>query len=39
MTCLRCGEGKAADGDDWCARCEDEDAAQALAALRGDSDG
>jgi hypothetical protein len=35
MTCLRCGEGKAADGDDWCARCEDEDAAEALAALRG----
>jgi hypothetical protein len=32
--CLRCGEGKAADGDDWCARCEDEDAAEALAALR-----
>jgi hypothetical protein len=38
-TCLRCGLRKAADGDDWCARCEDEDAAQALAALRGDSDG
>jgi hypothetical protein len=35
MTCQRCGAGKAADGDDWCARCEDEDAAQALAALRG----
>jgi len=34
-TCLRCGEGKPADGDDWCARCEDEDAAEALAALRG----
>jgi hypothetical protein len=39
MTCQRCGEGKAADGDDWCARCEDEDAAEALAALRGASDG
>jgi hypothetical protein len=39
MTCKRCGEGKAADGDDWCARCEDEDAAEALAALRGASDG
>jgi hypothetical protein len=39
MTCGRCGEGKAADGDDWCARCEDEDAAEALAALRGASDG
>jgi hypothetical protein len=34
MTCQRCGEVKAADGDDWCGRCEDEDAAQALAALR-----
>jgi hypothetical protein len=38
-TCQRCGEGKAADGNDWCARCEDEDAAEALAALRGASDG
>jgi hypothetical protein len=39
MTCLRCGEGKAADGNDWCKRCEDEDAAEALAALRGANDG
>jgi hypothetical protein len=39
MTCQRCGEGKPADGNDWCARCEDEDAAEALAALRGASDG
>jgi hypothetical protein len=39
MTCLRCGAGKAADGNDWCGRCEDEDAAEALAALRGASDG
>ncbi len=32
--CQRCGQ-PAPDGSDWCGACENEDAAEALAALRG----
>lgn len=35
VPCLRCGRLKPADGDDWCKRCEAEDAVEVLAALRG----
>jgi len=34
-TCLRCGQPKPADGDDWCRRCEDENAAEVVAAMDG----
>jgi hypothetical protein len=32
-TCGRCGQSKAADGDDWCEQCENENAAEVVAAL------
>jgi hypothetical protein len=34
-TCQRCGQPKPDDGNDWCASCENENAADVLAALRG----
>ena len=33
--CGRCSRSKPADGNDWCTSCENENAALALAALRG----
>jgi hypothetical protein len=38
-TCGRCGERKAADGDDWCRQCENENAAEVVAAMRDDTAG
>ena len=35
--CQRCGK-PAPDGSDWCAACEEQDAAQALAVLRQAAD-
>jgi len=35
MTCLRCGQPKPGDGNDWCRPCENENAAEVAAALRG----
>jgi hypothetical protein len=33
--CGRCGQPKPDDGNDWCTSCENENAADVLAALRG----
>src|SRR5260221_11515242 len=35
VRCGRCGRAKPDDGSDWCAQCEEQDGAEALAALRG----
>jgi hypothetical protein len=32
--CDRCGDPKPDDGNDWCAECEEQGAAEVLAALR-----
>jgi hypothetical protein len=32
-TCGRCGQPKPDDGDDWCRRCENENAAEVVAAM------
>jgi ribosomal protein L40E len=37
--CLRCGQPKPGDGDEWCRRCEDENAAEVVAAMDGLFDG
>ena len=36
--CGRCGRPKPDDGNDWCKPCEDEHAAEVLAALREHED-
>ncbi len=33
--CGRCGQPKPDDGNDWCGQCEEQDGAEALAALLG----
>jgi len=37
--CGRCGQPKPDDGADWCRQCENDNAAEALAALRDDRAG
>jgi hypothetical protein len=38
VSCKRCGQPKPDDGNDWCKPCEEDNAAEVLAALRDRAD-